>query len=802
MLHDLRLAIRSLARHRAFTAVACLTLAIGVGANTAIFSVINGVLLNPLPYPDSNGLVMVNVRPDGEGRPGSMSFADMADLRDKGRSFKSLAGTGVSTQTLTDVGEPVMVDVGRVTEGLLSVFGVAPIIGRDLTREEFGENAARVAVLGHEMWQSRFGGAQDVIGKTITLNGNSYQVVGIAPAGFQYPTGAQLWIPREMSLTGCARGCHTFTVVGRLNQGVTLEAATAELAQFSTSLEATYPETNTGKAFMVRGLKDAIVGDVRTGLWLMFGAAALVLLIACANVANLLLARASSREGEVAVRVALGASRRHLATHVLAESAILALVGGTVGIAIAVGGVSLLRTLATGTIPRADVIALDGTVLAVSLVSVVLVLAVFAAIPMFTASRANVAGTMSTVGRGGSTGSASVRFRRALLTAEVALSACLLIGAGLLMRSFTQLNAIDVGFNTSQVTRFSLVLPALRYDSLSRASLFYEELEQETAAIPGVEAVGAMFGPPLGRGNAAGGVQLEGKPEPPPEDDRVAFIRSVTPGALSALGVKLSKGRLLAPSDNRRDAEPVALVNEEFVRQQFPNEDPIGKRFLVTVDLGYGSPYWRIVGVVKDVRFASLTESAGADVYLPHAQFGPLSTTVHVRTAPGAPSPVNAIRDIVASLDPNVPMYRIETIEQVMETATAPARLYLVLVALFAGIAALLAAIGLYGVVSYIVVQRTREIGIRVALGAQRPGIVSLLMRQGMQPVVIGLVIGVAGALAVGRYVESVLYGVRPNDPFIVVGAVSLMAVVAAIATIVPALRASGIDPARVLQGD
>ncbi len=798
--NDLRVAARGLARRPVFTAVAGLTLAAGIGANTAIFSVINGVLLRPLPYPASEELVRVNVAPNRWNHgPGSMSYPDLADLRDEGRSFRSLVGVNSSNMTLTGVGDPIIIEVTRVTEGLLSTFGAAPVLGRDLRRDEFGSNAPTVVVMGHAFWQERLGGSPDVLGKTIVLNGVSYEIVGIAPAGFEYPAHASLWILRSLDLDGCGRGCHTMDGVGRLASGVSLDAAAAELERFAINLEAGYPETNTDKRFIVRTLKATIVGDVEAGLWIMLAAVGLVLLIACANVANLLLARASAREGEIAVRAALGATRSQLAGHVLTESAVLAAVGGGVGIGLAFGGVRLLRNLVRETIPRADLIGTDLTVLAVTVASIALVMFAIGSIPAFHVSRAAITDNLPGIGRGGASAKRTMRFRRALLAGEVALSASLLIVAGLLFRTFTQLYAVDVGFETRDVARFSLVLPEANYPTIERASQFYEALEAGIAALPGVEAVGTMFGQPLGRGHATGSLLVDGRPDPEPGQELEASVRSVTPGLLATLRIPLRRGRLLQPSDNRRDAEPVALVNEALARQVFPNEDPIGQRIRVTVDFDYGSPYWRVVGVVGDVRFSSLTESARADIYVPHALFGPLSTTVHVRTMPGGPAIMEPIRRMVRRLDPNVPIYRVEALEQVVRRETATTRLYLVLVGLFAVTAAALAAVGLYGVVSYLVVQRRREIGIRVALGARRLRIVGLVVRQGLQPAAIGLLVGIAVALAAGRSLESLLFGVQPRDPAVFIVAAALMAGVVVLAAALPAVRASGIDPAEVL---
>ncbi|HSC26431.1 MAG TPA: ABC transporter permease [Vicinamibacterales bacterium] len=798
---DLRVAIRSLSRRPVFFAVAATTLAIGIGANTATFSVVRGVLLRPLPYPAADELVLVNVAPGDGGRPGSMSYPDLADLRSPRRPFVSLIGVNGANLTLTGLGDPAIVEVSRVTGGVLATFGVSPVRGRDIRQEEFGPGGPLVAVITYAFWQERLGGAEDALGRTVTLNGNAYEIVGIGPQGFAYPGTVSLWIPRALNVADCGRGCHTMQAVGRLAGGVSLASARAEVDSAAANLERAFPDTNTGKRFLVRGLKQGLVGDVETGIWITFASAVLVLLITCANVASLMLARAAAREGEVAVRAALGASRARLAAQVLVESGVLAVVGGAGGVALAFVGVNAFQRHAGASIPRSDSIAIDGTVLAASAVSIAVVILVFGALPALATFRTSIATALSRVGRG-SAAVMTTRFRRALLAGEIALSVALLVGAGLLWRTFVELHAVDVGVDTREVSRFSVVLPESAYPELDRAVRFYESLESQLAALPGVEAVGAMFGPPLGPGHATGNVLVEGRPAPPPGNEPEASVRSVTPGLLSALRIPLRSGRLLQASDSRSNAEPVAVINEQFAREHFSGENPIGRRVRVSVDLGHGSPAWRIVGVVGDVRFTSLTESAGADIYLPHGQYGPLSLTVHVRTAPGAPALIPSARQIVQQLDAAVPIYRVGTLEQAVDAATAPTRLYLMLVALFALTAALLAAVGLYGVMSYVVAQRTREIGVRMALGARRQSIVGLVVRQGMQAAAVGLTLGVAMAIAASRYLESVLFGVRPDDPLVFGVATALMALVALLATVVPALRASGIDPADVLRAE
>ncbi len=743
---------------------------------------------------------MVNVAPRlPTDIPGNMSYPDIADIRDNGSAFSSVVGYSSTNFTLTEFGDPVIVRVTCVTEGFMQTFGIAPILGRDIRRDEFGPNAPTVAVLSYGTWRERFAEDRAVIGKTIRLDGVTYEIVGVTPEGFDFPEEAKIWIPRRFDPATCGRGCHAMNAIGRLAAGATLLSAATEVRRLSANLETAYPATNTGKRFMARTLKETVVGNVKQGLWIMLGAVTLVLLIACANVANLLLARASAREGETAVRSALGATRGMLARQVFVESAALAILGGTLGVGLAVIGVKVLRAFAQDTIPRAQLIAIDPVVLLATLGTVVFVTFAFGLIPALALSRASLADNLSQIGRGSGAGLRTIRFRRALLAGEVALSAALLIGAGLLLKTFANLYAVNVGYTTQQIVRFNLVLPASSYPEIERVSQFYATLESRIATLPGVAAVGTMFGAPLTTGRSAGTVLVEGRPQPTPAEERDAIIRPITPGAFRAIGFQLVRGRPLTDADNRDDAEPVALVSEGLVRQHFPNENPLGRRMRVSVDMGFGSPYWRIVGVVRDARFDALTREAVADVYMPHAKFGPRSMTVHVRTEPGTAPMQTALRDAVRAIDPNVALHRFERIEQAVSRQVAPTRLYLLLVALFAITAALLAAVGLYGVMSFVVTQRTREIGIRVALGARREGVVALVVRQGMQPVLIGIVIGVFGAALAGRVIEAVLFGVQPRDPIVVAGAAALMIVVALAASAVPAVRASGIDPARVL---
>ena len=799
VLQDLRFAMRSLWRRPGFAAIAVITLALGIGANTAIFSVVNGVLLRPLPYAQPDGIVLIDVAPeDAAGPPGSMSVPDIFDLEAESGSLATLVGVGTTPQTLTGLGDPEMIEVARVTRGLFATLKVTPLLGRDIRADEFGPDGPAVVVLTHTFWQTRFGGDPNVLGQTVTLNGRAFEVVGVAPEGFVYPELAQVWTPRYLDIEDCGRGCHTMKTIGRLADNATVESLQAEAFTLAVNLESAYPETNTRKRFLVRSLQDSVVGDVRAGLWLILGAVGIVLLIACANVANLLLVRASTRTGEVAVRSALGASRRRLMVQVMVESGVIAFFGGLGGLALAFAGISLLPQFSSGGIPRIDEIGIDGAVLLFTLGTVITVTLLFGSIPAAALARTPLRSGLVSGSQGSGSGRESGRSRGILLGVEVALSAILLVGAGLLLRTFTQLYAVDVGYETREILRFSL---NPQPESMDQIRIFYRTLEEQIRGIPGVEAAGSVFGPPLGRGHATGTVLVDGRPEPTPAEETEAAIHSMGPQWVETMRIPILRGRGLTAADDY-DSEPVAVVNETFVRQNFPNEEVLGQRARVTVNFGSGSPVWQIVGVVGDVRDRALNQDAEAKIYVPHGQMGPSAMSITVRGIPGGPSLLPAIRNEVRKVAPNLPLYRIDSLEEVVRQQVAPTRFYLLLVSLFAGLAAVLAAIGLYGVVAYAVSRRTREIGLRVALGAQRDGIVRLVLGQGMRPALLGLGVGLGAAFFGGRVMEAVLFGVQPRDPIIFVATGVLLTLVALAATLIPAYRASRVDPVTALRSE
>jgi predicted permease len=796
-LRDLKHSVRALARRPAFTGIAIVTLALGIGANAAMFSVINAVLLRPLEWTDPDGLVMVwAASSETPNNRGTMSLPDTRDIA-KLPALETLVGYRANTITVSTGDEPILVSGGRVADGLMNVFRVRPLMGRDLNAADAEMGAPWVVVVSEQYWREQLASRPDVIGSTISVFDIPAEIVGVAPAGFDFPDRAQLWYPMRLSPDGCGRGCHTLYTIGRLASGSTVETLRAQAQTLAATLSEEYPETNFDKQFRPILLADDQVQDVRRGLWFVLGAVALVLLIACANVANLLLVRGESRRGEVAVRTALGASRTRLASQVLAESAVLTIAGTALGLLLAQVAVSAVRTMPEGTVPRIETVSLDGTVLLFAFGLAAFVTLLFGLSPALNQARRLSAADLISERRGGS-GVRATRSRSLLLTAELALSVLLLVGAGLLLKSFDKLYRVELGFQADNLTRFRLSLPESRYDSISEIVTFYRSLEERLRAMPGLVSVGTAYGPPLGSGNITGEVIVEGRPPAQPGEEHYGSMHSVTSDYLATVGIPLIRGRTIEESDGI-NTMPVGVVSETFARNNFPGEDAIGKRFEVTADFGYGSPLWTVVGIVGDVRRA-LSSGPREEVYVPLGQYGPGGMTVTMRTSPGITPNAASIRDAVRSLDTALPIIGLETVEDAMREEVAPARFYLSSMAIFAGLAVLLACVGLYGVVAYIVSQRGREIGIRLALGAQREQVVRLVLAQGLRPAIYGVVLGLALALALGRVAESLLFDVSPRDPMIMTSAVATLIAVAIAAAWVPAIRASRLDPAHTLR--
>jgi len=796
---DLVFAFRSLTRNPLFTVAAVLTLGLGVGVTTSMFSLVNGVLLKPLPYQDSDRLLRVFTEPsDNPGLYYVMSRPDLLDAREL-PAFEALAGYVQRSDVLTGVGEPSLVNTGLVSSGLLEVFGLEPFMGRDLRVEESEFGGPKVVVVGYGFWVSQLGADPQVLGRALELEGESFEIVGVAPRGFDFPAQSQLWRPLALDPQVCGRGCHNFNVIGRLAPGGTLELARSQMNALADRLAQEYPVTNDTKRFHVMTLQERVVGDVRAELWILLAAVGLVLVVACANVANLLLARAQNRSTEVGIRAAMGAGRGRLLAQILTESLVLATLGSILGLALTYGGIALLKGLSPGNIPRMEEVGVDPATLLFILALTLTVTLLFGLSPALGVARSSPAAALRRSGRGTSAGKPSLRARNVLMASEMALSVVLLVGAGLLLRTLGRLHDIDPGYQTENVVRFQLALPAARYSERQEVTQFFQALEDRIRSLPQVASVGSSFRVPLAGGGSNGSVVVEGREDIPGYGDNGAFPRPVTPEYLQTMGIRVIQGRPLLASDDEGSV-PVALVNQTFLDQNFPGEEPLGKRFRVQVTFGFQSPEWTIVGVLPDIRSLSLTEPPVPEVFVPLTQMVTRSMMVAVRSEPGARSLLPAIRAEVQALDPDLPLRAVETLTASLSAETAPTRFYLSLLLAFAIFAVVLAAVGLYGVVSYLVSLRRQEVGIRMALGADAGGILGMFVRQAVGPTLVGMGLGLVVALASSFTLRRFLYEVNPRDPLVFGGVLGVLACVALAATLLPARMATRIGPTEAIR--
>lgn len=796
---DLVFAVRSLARNPLFSVAALVTLGLGVGATTSMFSLVNGVLLTPLPYQEADRLIRVFSEDiDSPGQIYVMSKPDLLDAQEL-PAFEAMAGYGQRSDVLTGEGNAALLLTGLVTSGLLEVFDLEPFMGRDLHLEESAPGNPNVVVVGYSFWMTQLGADPAVLGRTLEIEGEPFEIVGVAPPGFDFPNRSQLWRPFVLDPQDCGRSCHAYNALARLTASGTLELAREQTEALGTRLAEEYPESNGTKGFSVMTLQERTVGAVKAELWILLGAVGLVLLVACANVANLLLARAQSRVTEVGIRAAMGAGRRRLLAQILTESLVLATMGGILGLGLAFGGVALLKGLSPGNIPRMEEVGVDPPVLLFTLVLTLGVALVFGLSPALGLTRSSPVGALSRSGRGSSAGRPSHKTRSVLLATEMALSVVLLVGAGLLLRTLGRMHDIQPGYRVEDVLRFSLTLPDALYSELEQVTQFFQELEERVGAIPQVASVGSVFRAPLGGGGSNGHVAVEGRPDVPGQERRQAYPRPMTSDYLRTMGIPVIQGRGLLASDDG-EALPVALVNQTFVDQNFPGEDPIGKRFRVMVTLGFQSPTWTIVGVVPDTRSLSLAEAPVPEVFAPLSQMGTRSMTMVVRSAPGAPPLLPAIRAEVQAMDADLPLRAVGTMEQAVSAEMAPTRFYLILLMAFAGLAVVLAAVGLYGVVSYLVSLRRQEVGIRMALGADAGGVLRMFFRQASTPTLAGMLVGLGIALASGRTLEGFLYEVNPRDPLVFGAVAAVLVCVALVATALPARAATRISPTEAMR--
>jgi putative ABC transport system permease protein len=802
---DLTYAVRRLYRAPAFTAIAVLTLALGIGANSAIFSVVNGVLLKPLPYPESNRLV--SVYHVSEGHRVVMSGPDFVDAVQHANSLENAAASHRTRIVLTGQGEPVALEAAEVSASLFNVLRVTPILGRTFDADQDTPGKTHVIVLSYGLWRERFGGAPDVIGRRITIDGVPREVIGVMPAGFSFPEARDAWTPLvyDYDFVSKQRGAWQYDVVARLKPGVTPEQSAAEVGAIGKNLARQYPDSNDGVDITTLPLREAIVSNVRSSVLVLSGAVAFVLLIACANVANLLLARAASRESELAVRTALGAGRGRLIRQLLTECVILAAIGGGVGILIASWSVSLLTSLKPAGIPRLDAVGVDGTVVLFTFLIAVLTGLVFGVFPAVHATR-GLAGALKDGGRGALTTRGGARTRSALVIAELALALLLLVGAGLLMRSFLRLQAVDPGFRPDHALTFNLTLPELRYAEDEPRVAFFDQLLPKLAALPGVRGVGAVMGVPLVGIHFSLSFKVEGRPPVRPADAPSMQVRVASPGYFSTIGIPVTRGRGFT-DDDRPGSPPVVLITESAARQFFPNEDPIDK----TITLGWGktdrhgvrhAAGGRVVGIVGDVKDAGLAEPDPPQLYMPLRQWPIGWMSIVMKTAVPPETLTGAARAAVYAIDPDLAVSNESTLDHIVARSISQPRFYLLMLGTFAVLALTLAAVGIFGVLSYAVSQRTREIGIRMALGAQGRTVVGLVVRQAMLLVAAGLACGTIAALLLSQTMTRMLFGIDPTDPVTFVAVAGILGGVAMLASYLPARRATRVDPIVALRAE
>ena len=809
---DLRYALRGMVTKRAFSAVVLATLALGIGANVAIFSVVNGVLLRPLPYKDADRIVQI----DHESPFATVSEPEFVDYRDGTKRFERMAAFAEGAATLTDDRDPERVTVGRVSDGFFAILGVPPALGRTFTPEEDRRRGfpQRAVVLSHGLWARRFASDSSVIGRVIRLNDIGVTVVGVMPERFAYPTTSiALWTPLRLDYDSLwTRNNHYLRLVARLQPGVPVAAANADLNLLAKQFVRDYPAIygqNTPLVVAAIPLPEKLLGKTRPYLLALLGAVGIVLLIACVNVANLLLARGEARRKELAIRTALGASRGRLARQVLSESALYALAGGALGVALAWWGQRLLRAAAPDSIPRLDEVSISGTVLAFALLVTTVTGLLFGLIPALRGSRGDVIGTLR---EGGKTSSqfGIGRARGVLVVSEVALAVVLLTGAGLMLRSLWKLQSIELGIDPSNVLAMGISFPTPPQapdDPAGQQRIiarFYQDLTSRVGALPGVRSVGAVGDLPIADGYSIWSILIDGSPMKPVSEAPSAMPQQVTPGYFRTMGIGVVRGREFTEAD-REDAPLVAIVNETAARKLWPGKSAIGGTIKM---LNPTAPWATVVGVVKDVRSQGHQQEVEPTMYFPHAQAGksayytPAAMNLVVKTA-GDPAAVAApIRNIVRQLSATTPISRIQTMEQVVSSSVARRRFSTSLLAGFSALALLLAAIGIYGVIAYDVSQRTYEIGLRMALGARSGQVAGMMVSRGVRLVVLGLALGLAGSLAVTGVLQSLLVGVSRLDPVTMAAVVVVLGVVAAGAAYLPARRASAVDPMVALRRD
>jgi predicted permease len=799
-MQDVKFGARMLRKHFGFTLVAVLTLSLGIGANTAIFSAVNAVLLRPLQYPNAERIAAIQELNE-KGSRVQVTPANFLDWRAQNKSFEDLAAILERTANLSAGDESERINLAMTSANFFQVFGVRPHLGRFFLPQEEMAGHDTVAVLSYGLWQRHFGGDAALVGKSITLDGQTYTVIGVAPSGFQYPNRTEIWVPPFQSVPTLspqmdierARGFGFLSAVGLLKPGVSVKQAHDEMTAITTRLRQQYPDTNNKRFDRVVSLQTHLVGESSTALLLLLGAVALLLLISCANVANLLLARSASRQKEIAVRLALGATRLRLVRQLLVESVLLGLIGGVGGLLLGWWGVGLMRSLLPVDFPRAQGIGIDLRVLGFTLLMSLATGIVFGLAPALQSTNPDINESLKESARGSTDGVRRNRVRSLLIVSEVALSLVLLIGAGLLFRSFMSLQAVELGFRPERVLTFRLSPSGANFREDAQYSAFYNQVAERIKSLPGVDAVGVINTLPLSKGPTTA-IRVEGRPLLTPDKWPGVNYRSVSPDYFRAVNVRVLKGRAFDTHDN--DTTPlVVLVNQSLVRRDFAGEDPIGKR-INTGGTRDGQPIWfEIVGVVADVRSLELNSEPTPEIYTSYLQDPFAGMSYVVRSSVEPESLIPSVRETVRAIDKAQPVADVKEMEQIVSEAAAQPRFNSLLLGIFASVALLLAAAGIYGVMSYSVTQRTHEIGVRIALGAQKRDVLRLVVWQCLRLTLFGLAIGLVCAFAMTRVMATLLYGVEPTDPSTFASGALLLVIVALLSGYLPARRATKVDP-------
>ena len=808
---DMRFSLRTLRRNQAFSAGAIVVLALGIGANTAIFSVVNAVLVRPLPFDDPSRIMQVWHVPPAKSFPGmtkfSVSPANYLDWRSQSSSFEQMAAYGFRSFTVGGKERPEAIQAAAVASDFFALLRVAPVLGRTFTPDEDRPGEGHVVVLGYNFWRDHFASDRNIVGRGILLDGETYSVVGVMPETFRFPSWGKIWIPLAWTdETRAVRGNHNYLVISRLKKGVDIRQAQAELSAICTRLEQLYPEDDKGWGAVIQPLREELVGDVRPALLVLLGAVAFVLLIACANVANLVLAKTLARRKEIAIRTALGASGIVVLRQILVETVLLSLAGGALGLFLARFGISLIVRVLGHRIPGFMQITLDVPVLTFTLLLSVVAGVLAGLIPAVRFTRADVNEALK---QGQSRGSSDVRgggTRRLLVISEVALSLVLLIGAGLMIRSLWELRKVQPGFDPHNVLTMSVPLPRNRYSSPAGQINFFQDVLAHIRALPSIDSAGVIDSLPLSSGGGSHQpFSIEGHPVQQMSDQPEVDVRLISPGYLQAMHIPVLRGRNLTDAD-ATGRPGAALISDSLARRFWPKEDPIGRHITLTFFPGIVR---EIVGIVGDVKLDSLDETRPVDtIYVPLAQLTvPTQQTWHsfgmtfaVRTNSDPLNSVAAVTKAIREVGPDLPVVDVMSMNDVIAQSVSPQRFNMLLLASFAGLALILAAVGIYSVLSYTVRRRIREIGIRMALGASNHDVIRMVLADGLKPILAGVALGLAAALALGRVVSSLIFGVRATDPLTFAAVALLLLLVGILATIIPAYRATGIEPVRILR--